>query len=480
MNYNFKLLEDVLGNRITTDEFECALYSTDLAPLPGIINLLFKTTPDAVVRPETPEEISEVMKFANKNRISVTPRASATSALGGCVPTRGGIVMDMSSMDNKIEINEKERTVIVSCGVVWKKLEKVLNINGLALMTYPSSSPSATVGGWLSSPGCGVGTLKYRRVHEQVLGMEAVLPDGEIKGYSEKENHKFLGSEGTTGIITMVKLKVRELPESVSPHLLTFDSQEKFADVIQELVELKPFNISYANRAYAQMMKDVQGDNTNPDFEFRILVVFDGNKKEVAESVKKLYKIKKSGGIGVEPAELAEEEWGDRFNPMRIKRRGPTLLAGDLLVPLSRLNTVISKLGKININGLGIEGSVVSENKAIVMPMYLTDERKFMDFIFALRHLKKMNDIAVSAGGIPYGTGLWNSPYVNKILGGEGLKEKTGLKKKIDPHNILNPDKYLGAKLAIPSLVFHPKMYGLSMFLAEIAAKPLRFVGLIK
>jgi len=483
MKHNFKPLEDILGDRITTDELECQLYGTDLAPLPKIINLLFKTVPDAVVRPGNTKEISEIMMFANKNKIYVTPRASATSALGNAVPTRGGIVMDMSSLDNEIEINEEEKTALLSPGVVWHKLEKVLNRKNLTTITYPSSAPSATVGGWLSSPGYGIGSIKYGSVYSQVLGMEVVLPNGTIRQLSGKEKYNFLGTEGTTGIITGVKLKVRDIPEKMSHHLLKFNTPENFCSTIQKLVKINPFNISYADKTYIEMIKNAVEDkqnSINPDFKFKSLIIFDGSEKEVCESIKNLNKIKNSDNIKEQSPELAKKEWEERFKPMRIKRRGPTLLAGDLLVPLKNLNTVIKKLNELNISKLGIEGTVVAENKVVVMPMYLTDERKFLDFIFSLRHLKKMNDIAISAGGIPYGTGLWNSPYLNKILEREEFNKKVAFKRKFDKNNILNPDKHLGSGLAVPSLIFNPKVYGLSMLAAEVVSKPLSFMGIIR
>lgn len=482
MPFNFKHLEDMLGSRITTDDFECSMYSTDLAPLPSMINLLFSTKPDAVVRPKNPHEISEIMKFANKNKIPVTPRASATSALGNVIPTRAGIVMDLSSMDNKIEINIEDKTVNVSAGVVWHNLEKVLNREGFALMTYPSSAPFATVGGWLSSQGYGIGTMKFGRVYDQVLDMEIVLPEGRIKYYSGEGRYKFLGMEGTTGIITEVELKIRDIPEIESPHVLIFDSQEKFLSAIPELISLNPYNISYASRSYAELMEKVKGGGSSKkhDFEFTALVVFEGNKNKIEYVIKNLDKIKKAGGIKEEPAAVAEAEWNDRFNPMRIKRTGPTLLAGDLLIPIGQMGTVINRLNNLHLPDMCIEGTIVSEDKAVVMPMYLTDERKFLDFIFALRHLKKMNDIAVSSGGIPYGTGIWNSPYIGDILTKKELKKKTEFKKKVDRNNIMNPDKYFGVKLAIPSSIFNPNIYGLSMFSAGIASKPLRLMGVIK
>ncbi len=248
-------------------------------------------------------------------------------------------------------------------------------------------------------------------------------------------------------------------------------------------MELGPFNISYANKKFLEMMEKAKNTNFinfQHDFEYRSLIVFDGNENEVS-SVETRFKekIKNIAGITENTREECEEEWKDRFNPMRIKRRGPTLLAGDLLIPLNQLKSAIDELNKLDMN-VGIEGNIAAKDKAIIMPMYLADERNAVDFLFALRHLKKINDIAVSAGGIPYGIGLWNTPYIKKIMGVAELKRKKEMKKKLDPNHILNPDKHLGIGLILPGLVFNSKIYALSMFGLRILSKPFRWLKIIK
>ncbi|HIE33727.1 MAG TPA: FAD-binding oxidoreductase [Candidatus Altiarchaeales archaeon] len=123
-------LKNLLGDRITFDKYEKEFYSRDLAPIPSIFTLMYRPMPDTVVRPVNTTEVSEIMKFANKHKIPVTPRGAATSALAGAVPTKGGIVMDLSSLNKNIELDEKESIVRVDAGVVWNELEKYLNNKG--------------------------------------------------------------------------------------------------------------------------------------------------------------------------------------------------------------------------------------------------------------------------------------------------------------------------------------------------------------
>ena len=117
---------------------------------------------------------------------------------------------------------------------------------------------------------------------------------------------------------------------------------------------------------------------------------------------------------------------------MRIKKTGPTLLAGDVMVPLDRLSETLRKMKKeLESRGLrfGIEGSIPSKRIAVVMPMYLSDERKPIKMIFALRHMSKINKIAISSGGKPYGIGLWNLPYISSIMSKKLRKIETFSKK---------------------------------------------------
>ncbi|OQX22487.1 MAG: hypothetical protein BWK75_00630 [Candidatus Altiarchaeales archaeon A3] len=473
------MLSDLLGDRFTTDIFERQFYAGDLAPLPKIFSLFFKSTPDAITRPINTKEVSEIMKFAYSNRIPVTPRAAGSSGIYSCVPTMGGIVIDIKSLDYKIEIDKNANKVVVHAGVVWKDLEHELNKKGLSLMAYPSSAPSSTVGGWLSSPGCGIGTLKYGRVYGQVLSIEVVLPNGEIMKVSKDEErfNWFLGSDGTTGIITEVELMIRKIPEALSAHLLKIDDQETLCKVLQDVAKLKPFYLSYSDQIYTKMLKEA-GKESHTDSKYMTFVVFDGSKKEVTESVNKLENIVTNNSVKEAPRQIAMDEWEDNlhFYPMRIKRAGPTLLAGDILIPLKNISVAIEKLKKLGIE-FGIEGTVPLHDYTVLMPMYLTDERKFLEFVFSLRHVKSMNDIAISVGGMPYGVGMWNLPFASRII---DTKEKRRIKKQLDPKNIMNPDKHTHAVSLMPRIILNPLIFSAAMLAAGIVAIPMKIAGIIK
>ncbi len=466
---NLDELKGIFKERITTDRFETTLYSCDLAPIPGLFKALFKTSPDAVVRVQDAKEISEVFKYANKNRVCVIPRGAASSGLGGVIPTRGGIVIDLTSLPKRIDIDKKKKKVKVSAGVIWKDLEKALNQEGLALMSYPSSSPSATVGGWLSSWGYGIGNLNFGNVHDQVLKMEVVLPNGEIKEITGDEKKRFLGMEGTTGIIVAAELKVREMPEARECYLLKFLKKENFTKSLPNLINLNPFSLSYANAEFAAMMHSAEGLPFKKDFAYQVLIAFEGKKSELSDMDKRIDRAIKMVESGVRiDKEEGEKEWELRFHPMRIKRQGPTLLAGDLLLPVVTLGRAIEKFENLDIR-LGLEGHIVSREKTIMLAMFLSDERKSLDFIFALTNIKRLNDIAVSVGGLPYGIGLWNSSFVNKTGSEEELKELKEIKSELDPQNILNPDKRLGIKVFPANIIFNPFVYTLLINFAGVA-----------
>ncbi|MEO0185926.1 MAG: FAD-binding oxidoreductase, partial [candidate division WOR-3 bacterium] len=404
------------------------------------------------------------------------PRGAASSGLGGVIPTRGGIVIDLSGLDKKIEIDKSEKKVRVSAGVVWKDLEKALNQEGLALMSYPSSSPSATIGGWLSSWGYGIGNLNFGNVHDQVAKIQVVIPNGEIKEIAGDEKKKFLGMEGTTGIIVEAELKVREMPEVRECYLLKFSNKEDFTHSLSKLIVLRPYSISYANVEFAGMMHSAENLPFKRDFTYQVLIAFEGGKQDLSDTDKKIDNVVKSARSGVKvDKEEGKEEWELRFHPMKIKRKGPTLLAGDLLLPVATLNKAIEKFENLDIK-LGLEGHIVSKDKSIMLAMFLTDERKFLDFLFALTNIKRLNDIAVSVGGLPYGIGLWNSSFVNKTGSEVEIKRLKEIKSELDPQHILNPDKRLGIKMFPANVIFNPYIYSILIALAGVGKRLLNLI----
>ncbi|MCK5561872.1 MAG: FAD-binding oxidoreductase, partial [Thermoplasmata archaeon] len=148
-----KLVKIVGEDRIKKDEFHRILYGHDLAPLPKMMGLMFKMTPDIVVKPRNAKDVSKIMKVAVKHNVPVVPRGAGTWGLGGAVPTDGGILLDMGSLNKILNIDEENLNVTVEPGVKWADLYERLLRKGLFVGAYPSSAPGASVGGWVNTGG---------------------------------------------------------------------------------------------------------------------------------------------------------------------------------------------------------------------------------------------------------------------------------------------------------------------------------------
>lgn len=217
-------LEEIVGqDNISVDENDRFIYSTDWSWMPQMWLDRGERlpTPDYIVHPGSPEEISEIVKVANTYRIPVVPWGGGSGTQGGALPLYGGIIVDTKRMNRIIEIDEKSLTVTAQAGINGTQLEWALNEKGLTLPHYQASSNCSTLGGNLAPRGSGTISTKYGKAEDMVMNMQVVLPDGDIIRTPLVPNHAsgpdyarlFLGSEGTFGIITEATMRVDYLPE---------------------------------------------------------------------------------------------------------------------------------------------------------------------------------------------------------------------------------------------------------------------------
>ena len=182
-NTLIEYLKNTFQDRVTFDDVERMLYGHDIAAMPSLIKpLIGNTIPDAVVQPESEEELQNLASWAAGNRIPLTPRGKASSGYGGVLPVEQGIVVDFYRMKNILSIDKEKLTATVQPGIVWEKLDHELKKKGLTLLTYPSSYPGSTVGGWLAQGGAGFGSYEAGWFRDTVLSARVVLPDGTVTG----------------------------------------------------------------------------------------------------------------------------------------------------------------------------------------------------------------------------------------------------------------------------------------------------------
>lgn len=457
-----------------TDEFELEFYTYDVAPLPRLISSLFRLKPEAVVKPESTREVSEVLEYADRLRIPVTPRGTATSGLGGSIPVSGGIVLDTGKMNRILEIDDENKTVTLQPGVNYEKLLDALERRGYTLATYPSSTPSATVGGWLSTGGLGIGSLKHGHVSEQIVGLEVALPGGKVVKLRRNDESDagidlkwFLGSEGTLGIITSATLRVLDKPEVTSPHMVCFKSIEAMGRFISETAgsRHKPHSIECFDRGYIEIEKSM--GLPSPDAEGYCIVAFEGASGRVREEESWMRDAMFRAGGWEERPEMVASKWKEIFRPLRVKRAGPTLVPSEVIVPLRSFGEIVEEVDRMRTGlgmRIGVYGSVVAPDSIAVMPMALVDERKKLQHLSTLPLAKKVIDVGLEVGGKPYGIGLWNSFYLNKTFGRNTIEEMKRRKSLLDPGNIMNRGKFFGARTRF-GFNLPPFLYSLSISL---------------
>lgn len=466
----YSKLQEIVGKKdIATDAYERALYSHDAAPIPRLLSFLFKTTPDAIVRPESAEEIAQILRLSYDCGAPVVPRGAASYALGGVTPAKGGIVLDLVKLNKIGELSVDEAWVEVEAGVVFKDLMDYLSDKGLSVYCYPTSAPSATVGGWVSTGGYGIGSLKYGPIWEQVKELAVVTPTGEIlkvpKDSAYPKIEWFFGTEGQLGVITKVKLGIRQKPEKLSVRGVYVTGHKEIAELAAELSNLseRPYLLIIMDSDLV-VLKNTLSERKLEDKNL-VLTAFEGSLNTIDSAVRPFDQIIEQRTLDSMDEGLAEAELEELFFPMRIGRLGPTLLAGEVIVPMDKLNPVLDKIKSLQKKHkltIGIEAQAISNDSVLLLAMYLADERKAIKYITRLAFIKDIISIGLSHGGKPYGTGLWASVYVKQRFGKEYLKELKSAKSQLDPKGIMNPGKFFKARTRF-GISINRVLYNLSM-----------------
>ena len=219
-------LQGILGNEgVFTNK--SSLYNRTRVPAPFPVHRWNQLIPDAVVLPRSAEEVSEVVKLANRHRIPVVARAGGTGLADGALPLRGGIIVDVKLMNGIHEIDLDNRTVTVGPGINMLKLNEELRQHGVFYPDDPASYPCALVGGRIGTSGWSLIGSRYGHTRDLVISMQIVLPTGEIvevgdgggrklrkssTGFQLK--HLFMGHQGTLGIATEATLELVPRPEA--------------------------------------------------------------------------------------------------------------------------------------------------------------------------------------------------------------------------------------------------------------------------
>ncbi|MGD8628279.1 MAG: FAD-binding oxidoreductase, partial [bacterium] len=436
-------------------------YRDDAIAMPSILRSVCSKRPDAVVKPDSGELVADILDKCLEEKTPATPRAGATAGLGGSVPVRGGVVVDLTALSSITGIDRNQMTVTVQAGCTWRALEDQLRSEGLGLRAYPSSAALSTVGGWLSTGGLGVGTLASGGFHRQIESMEVAVPSGILIDAGEGDGRysvrSFAGTEGQAGMVTRMTFPVGGLPERRCSHILYLKRLEDGCGLLESFSDMErpPHLVKMVDRDLAAMLAPRwKISERNSAF---VIVAGQGD----AGGVDMLEKAVKdeAARTGLEMESLGEESapWDDYFSPLDTDGYRSVTLAGEVIVATDRLAHLIGLAGPLaGRRNLMCEYTLA--DRGLVMVRAMRGGSGHGRFRRDVPATLKLVSLAAGLGGRPYGLGIWNSPYSRLALG-EYYRNFRVIKRETDRIGILNPGKFFrittNRGVPVPGWLFH-------------------------
>jgi alkyldihydroxyacetonephosphate synthase len=467
-----RLREIVGDSNISDTQADRMAYATDVSWVP---NMWFDrakqpSMPEVIVRPDNAEQIADIIKIATEYRVPVIPIAGGSGTQGGGLAICGGIMIDLKRMNKIIDIDEKSQVATVETGALLVNFERALNKLELSFPHYPASIYSASVGGCIAARGSGVMSTKYGKIEDLVLGLEVVLPTGTIfKSVPVPRNatgpeltQLFIGSEGTLGVITKARVKLIEKPNERSFRCLLFDNLENGMDAGRQimLAGLRPAVIRlYDTPSTKSFVNRVLGMN----HEGNVLILgFEGRRGDLLEMEKKeTLKICQNLGakdLGEEPG---QHWWDHRYDfyyppltphlPTAFGTMDSVTTFKDILPLYYHMKEEIEgKYSHLNARFTG-HFSHWYPWGAMVYARFFIDEPPTDPHEAARLYYDVWStgvNAALKHGGVVnehHGIGMKLGPFMRRQYGC-GFEVLEGIKKQLDPNNIMNPGK-LGFKL---------------------------------
>lgn len=448
-----KALIDIVGEENYTDNLiDLISYSKDASE--------HRHRPDAAVWPATAEEISAILKLANKDRFPVVPRGAGTSLAGLAVPEKGGVILDLGRMNKIISVSVTDRLAIVQPGVVYADLERALAPHDFFFPPDPASGTVATLGGNVATNAGGIKGAKYGTTKDYVLSLQVVLPDGRVmrtgskcmKSSSGYDLTKlFVGSEGTLGVVTEITLKINPKPSLSSTAMATFEDLEDAGRAVSEIMHsgILPSALEVVDQQ--TLIAINQNTDLNlPEVEAILIAETDGHTREETQfQLNKVIEIfKKNNASTVKQAatkEEAEALWTARKSAYAVMSRiNNSLAVEDLSVPMSKVPNILKTISdlakkydlKIPTVGHAGDGNL---HPTISYDSTNPDEVKRVEQASA-ELFEKVIELGGTLTG-EHGIGLAKAPFMHLEHDPVAMDVMRSIKKSFDPNNILNPGK---------------------------------------
>lgn len=419
-----------------------------------------KFPPEAVVFPESTDQMVAILKLANEYLFPVTARGGGVGYTGGAVPVDGGIVIGTDRMKNIVEINVDDLYITCQPGLTTYEVQQAVAEKGLMFAPDPASYKDSFIGGNIAENAGGMRTPKYGVTKHHVLGMEVVTATGEVirtGGRTVKNVVGFdltglmCGSEGMLGIITEATLKLLPMPEATSTVRANFHSMEGACKVLTKFTPegLLPMAMEVIDKFCVAAVEEKFAFGLSKEAEAILLVAVDGSKEEVAKNALTIERIIiENGGFDVIRARTKDEEdklWDVRraISPSLMKY-GTLKINEDVVVPRSKVPELVAKIeqiGKMHDTFVANFGHAGDGN---IHVNFVVDRDDPEAIARARECVAETFQLSVDLGGTisgEHGIGYVKSQYLHYAIDKPTLEVMKGIKKVFDPNGILNPGK---------------------------------------
>jgi glycolate oxidase len=462
-----KELQSIVGKQhVLTEPEDLVAYSYD--------GTFAERRPDAIVRPDSTEQVSEVMKVAWREEIPVVPRGMASGLAAASIPLVGGIVLDTCRLNRILEIDEVNFTTTAQAGVITQTLADTVAKKGLFYPPDPSSIKQSTLGGNAACNAGGPRCLKYGVTSDYVMGLTVVLADGRVlktggkaiknvTGYNLTQ--LFVGSEGTLGVITELILKLVPLPKVARTAKAIFPKLADASICVNNILNagITPATIELMDETTIATIEEAMHLGLPLDVEAILIIEADGMGEEsVLKEIEEIADICR--GTGASEVEVARTEaeraalWSARrsISPS-LARRAPNKLGEDISVPRSAIPDAVAAIKEISQKydiPIAIFGHAGDGN---LHPNILFDKKDPVQEEKMKKAAAEIFEVSVRLGGTlsgEHGVGSLKLAFLEKDIGPISINVMRSIKATLDPKNILNPGKVVPGGVPAGSELF--------------------------
>jgi len=418
--------------------------------------------PEAVILPQSTEQVASIMQVAYRESIPVTPRGAGTNIVGGTVPVRGGVVLCFTRMNRILEIHPEDRYAVVEPGVINAELQAAVGRLGLFYPPDPASLNVSTIGGNVAENAGGPRGVKYGVTRDYLLGLTVVLADGRVirtGGRTTKNvtgydlTGLFCGSEGTLGVITEITVRLISKPEAQRSIQALFHELDGAGQAVSRIMAagIVPVALELMDSTVIRLIEESHRIGLPLQAEGLLLIQVDGSAESVARESEKVARFcQENGAVEVRVSRNPKDEellWFARRSAFGVMARArPNCIVEDVTVPVSKLPSMVRHIVALAKDRGVTVGVLAHAGDGNMHPLILFDRRDQEEFHRVERFSQELFQKAVELGGTlsgEHGIGMAKDRFLPMVMSQETREVLRSIKATLDPKGIMNPGKFV-------------------------------------